>query len=96
MLHDYEAAAQAFRDAIAKGSLSNASDTNLFLARALAELDEYTEAEAAARRAADLGDESERRAANNYLNFINAQRNRYNVIQQRKANAIDFYVAYDD
>lgn len=96
MLRDYEAAAQAFRDAIAKGSLSNASDTNLFLARALAELDEYTEAEAAARRAADLGDESERRAANNYLNFINAQRNRYNVIQQRKANAIDFYVAYDD
>ncbi|MCB1671978.1 MAG: hypothetical protein R3F41_00255 [Gammaproteobacteria bacterium] len=96
MLHNYEAAAEAFRNAIDKGSLSNAADTNLFLARALVELDEYTNAEAAARRSADLGDESDRRSANNYLNFINAQRSRYNAIQQRKNNAIDFYVAYDD
>ncbi len=96
MLHDYDASAEAFRNAIDKGSLSNASDTNLFLARALVELDEYGNAEAAARRAADLGDEGDQRAARNYLNFINAQRNRYNAIQQRKNNAIDFYVAYDD
>lgn len=96
MLHDYEAAAEAFRNAIDKGSLENPADTNLFLARALVELDEYTAAEAAARLSADLGDESDARAARNYLNFINAQRNRYNAISQRKANAIDFYVAYDD
>ncbi len=96
MLKDYEASAQAFRDAIDKGNLDNPADTNLFLARALVELDEYDEAEAAARRSADLGDESDNRAANNYLNFISAQAARYNAIQQRKQNVIDFYVAYDD
>jgi len=96
MLHNYEAAAQAFRDAIDKGSLSNPADTNLFLARALVELDEYDDAETAARRSADLGDESDQRAANNYLNFISAQAGRYNAIEARKANVLDFYVAYDD
>jgi len=96
MLHNYEAAAQAFRDAIAKGDLNNPADTNLFLARSLVELDEYEDAETAARRSADIGDESDQRAANNYLNFIRAQAARYNAIQQRKANVIDFYVAYDD
>ena len=96
MLHDYEASVQAFRDAIDKGSLNNPADTNLFLARALVELDEYDAAETAARRSADLGDESDRRAANNYLNFIDAQSARYNAIQARKANVMDFYVAYDD
>jgi hypothetical protein len=96
MLQDYASAAQAFRDAIDKGSLDNPADTNLFLARALVELDEYDEAEAAARRSADLGDESDNRAANNYLNFISAQAARYNAIQARKQNVIDFYVAYDD
>ena len=59
-------------------------------------MDEYDDAEAAARRSADLGDENDNRAANNYLNFISAQAARYNAIQQRKQNVIDFYVAYDD
>ena len=95
-LKNYEAAARAFRDAIDKGSLGNPADTNLWLARTLVELDEYEDAETAARRSADLGDESDRRAANNYLNFIEAQANRYNAIQARKANVMDFYVAYDD
>lgn len=95
MLHNYEAAAEAFRNAIDKGDLSNPADTNLFLARALVELDEYDDAAAAARRSADIGGESDQRAARNYLNFIQGQQNRYNAIERRKANVIDFYVSYD-
>jgi len=96
VLRDYEAAAQAFRDAIDKGQLSDAADTNLFLARALVEFDEYDEAAAATRLSADLGDESERNAANSYLRFIEGQHARYNAIQGRKNNVLDFYISYDD
>jgi tetratricopeptide (TPR) repeat protein len=96
LVRNYEASAEAFQAAINKGSLENPADTYLFLARALVELDRYDEAAAAARRSADLGDESEQRAANSYLRFIEGQQNRYNAIQERKARVLDFYVAYDD
>ena len=39
--NDYEEAAEAFQKAIDKGNLSNRSDTLLFLARALLELDDF-------------------------------------------------------
>jgi len=95
VLRDYEAAAQAFRDAIDKGDLSNAADTNLFLARSLVELDEYDDAVSATRTSADLGDEGERSAANNYLRFVQGQQARYNAIENRKNNVLDFYISYD-
>jgi len=95
VLRDYEAAAQAFRDAIDKGDLSDAADTNLFLARSLVELDEYDDAATATRTSADLGDESERSAANNYLRFVEGQQARYNAIENRKNNVLDFYISYD-
>lgn len=95
VLRDYEAAAEAFRNAIDKGSLSDAADTHLFLARALVELDEYNDAAEAASRSADLGDTNEQTAANSYLRFIQGQRDRYNAIQSRKQNVIDYYISYD-
>jgi tetratricopeptide (TPR) repeat protein len=94
MLRDYEAAAEAFSNAIDKGNLTNASDTNLFYARALVELDQYDEAEAAARRAADLGDNSEQTAANSYITFIRGQAARYNAIQQRRQAVEEFMETY--
>ena len=60
------------------------------------ELDEYDAAEAAARLAADLGDDSDSRAAQNYLTFINNKSSIYNAIQTRKNNALEFYVSYDN
>ena len=95
VLHDYEASAEAFQTAIDRGSLDDPADTTLFLARALVELDLYDEATAAAKKSADLGDTSEQTAANNYLKFIQGQQARYNAIQGRKENALEFYVSYD-
>jgi tetratricopeptide (TPR) repeat protein len=95
VLHNYEAAAEAFRNAISKGNLSNEADTQLFLSRALVELDEYDAALTAARRSSDLGSESERRAAQSYVRFIEGQKARFEAIERRKADVLDFYVSYD-
>lgn len=94
ILHDYQAAADAFQAALDKGNLSNASDTNLFLSRALVELDQFDAAAAAARRASDLGNENERRAADSYIRFIEGQKARHEAIQNRKAQVLDFYQPY--
>ena len=94
MIRDYQASADAFQAAIDKGNLTNASDTNLFYARALVELDRYEDAEAAARRAADLGDNNEQSAANGYLSFIEGQARRYNAIQQRREAVEEFMETY--
>jgi len=95
ILHDYDSAAEAFRSALAKGNLSDEGDTQLFLSRALVELDQYDDAAQAARRASDLGDENERRAAQNYLRFIESQKARFEALERRKADALDFYISYD-
>lgn len=95
ILHDYDAAAEAFRNAINRGNLSDEGDTQLFLSRCLVELDEYDAAAQAARRASDLGDENERRAAQSYLRFIEGQKARYDTIQRRKQDVLEFYVSYD-
>jgi tetratricopeptide (TPR) repeat protein len=95
VLHDYEAAAEAFQDALDKGNLSDASDTHRFLSMTLVELDRYEEAATQSRRAADLGTENQRRAAQTYLRFIEGQRARYVAIQTRKADVLDFYISYD-
>jgi len=94
VLWEYEEAAEAFQNAIDKGNLSDASATYLSLARALLELDDFDGARAAARQAADSGDEGDRQAAQSYLTFINNTEQRYNVINERKQNSIEFYETY--
>jgi tetratricopeptide (TPR) repeat protein len=95
ILHDYAASAEAFQASVDKGSLDDAAATNLFLARALVEIDRFDDAAAATRRSSDLGDESDRSSAASYLRFIEGQQARHNAIQARKAEVLDFYVSYD-
>lgn len=94
ILNDYEAASRAFQDALDKGDLNSRSDTLLFLARSLLELDDFDGARSAARQAADAGDEDEREAAGDYLQFIAITERRYNIIEERKADSIDYYEPY--
>ena len=94
VLWEYEEAVEAFQAAIDKGNLSDPSATYLSLARALLELDDFEGARAAARQAADTGDENDRRAANSYLTFIDNSEQRHNVIQERKQNSIEFFEPY--
>lgn len=94
VMHNYDDAVEAFQAAIDKGNLSNRSDTLIFLARALMELDEFDAARSAARQAADAGDSDDRESANQYLAFIDSSEQRYNIIAQRKEEAIDFYESY--
>ncbi|MEX0618350.1 MAG: tetratricopeptide repeat protein [Pseudohongiellaceae bacterium] len=95
-LHDYDAAVEAFRDALATGNLSNESDTALFLARSLVELDRFDESLEAARRASDAGDSNDRENAQNYIEFIENTQQRHETLQARKEAAIDFYIGYND
>ncbi|HBW84878.1 MAG: hypothetical protein CMD92_09070 [Gammaproteobacteria bacterium] len=94
VMANYSDSADAFRSAIDKGNLSNRSDTLIFLARALLELDDFEGARSAARQAADAGDEEDRESANQYLTFIGNSEQRFNIIEQRKQEAIDFYEPY--
>lgn len=94
VMANYDEAAEAFQAAVDKGNLSNRSDTLLFLARSLLELDDFDGARSAARQASDAGDENDRNAAQQYLNFIANTERVYDIIQERKAEAIDFYQPY--
>lgn len=94
VLTNYRESADAFQAAVDKGGLSDKSATLLFLSRALLELNEFDAAEKAARDSAEAGDRRAQEAANNYINFITATRNRTNLIATRKADAIDFYESY--
>ena len=94
VMANYNDSADAFRSAIDKGNLSNRSDTLIFLARALLELDDFEGARSAARQAADAGDEDDRESANQYLTFIESTEQRFNIIERRKQEAIDFYEPY--
>ncbi len=58
------------------------------------ELDEFEAAEEAAKDSAEAGDRRAQEAANNYIRFITSTRDRFNVIAERKADAIDFYEDY--
>jgi tetratricopeptide (TPR) repeat protein len=94
VMHNYEEAVEAFERAIDIGNLSDRSDTLLFLSRARIELDDFDGALEAARQAADAGDENAREAANNYITFINTSKQRYDIIQQRKQESIEYYQPY--
>lgn len=87
MMHDYRNAADSIQSALDRGGLDDPGDAQLFLARALAELDEYDAARVAAQRAQELGETS----AASFLNFINASQARFDNLKARREDAIDFY-----
>ena len=87
MMHDYANAADSIQKAIERGGLENLGDAQLFLARALVELDQFEEAAVAARRAQELGESS----ADSFINYIENSKARFDNLKQRKADAIDFY-----
>jgi tetratricopeptide (TPR) repeat protein len=87
MMHDYANAAAAMRQALDRGGLENTGDAQLFLARALVELDQFDEATTAARAALELGETS----ATSFLNFIENSKARFENLKQRREEAIDFY-----
>ena len=94
VMTDYREAAEAFQMALDKGDLSDRADTLMFLARSLLELDDFDGALSAAREAADIGDESARDSAGSYITFINNTENRFNILAERRQDAIDFYETY--
>jgi hypothetical protein len=77
----------AMREALNRGGLENTGDAQLFLARALVELDQFDEAAVAARRAQELGEN----AATSFLNYIENSKARFENLRIRKEDAIDFY-----
>jgi len=87
MMHDYANAVAAMRQALDRGGLENPGDAQLFLARALVELDQFDDATTAARRALELGENS----ANSFLNYIENSKARFENLKLRKEDAIDFY-----
>ena len=87
MMHDYQNAANSIRSALERGGLENPGDAQLFLARALVEMDQFDEAATAARRAQELGESS----ADSILSFIENSKARFENLKQRKEDAIEFY-----
>lgn len=94
VLRNYAEAASAFSSAIEKGNLGDESDTLLFLARALLELDKFEEAITAAKKSAEAGGVNKQEAAQKYIRFIEGRQARAALIFQRKLDAIEFYEDY--
>lgn len=87
MNRDFESAVDAFRTAIDRGGLDNPGDVHLFLARSLVELDRFDEADTAARRSRELGTN----AADSFITYIANSKQRYETLESRKAESIDYY-----
>ena len=94
VMTNYEDAAEAFQMAIDKGELNDKGDTLMFLARSLLELDDFEGALSAAREASDLNDEDSRNGAESYITFINNTKARFDILAERRQDAIDFYETY--
>jgi len=93
-LKDYQASADAFKQAVDKGDLRDRAGTLLFYARALFELDEYDEAIAVARQSAEAGDERDQTSANSYVRMVEGKKTWASTVARNKAAAIDFYQGY--
>lgn len=87
MNRDYPSAVEAMQTALQRGGLENQGDVQLSLARALVELDRFDEAEAAARAAQNLGVDN----AQQFLTYIESSKNRYETLQERKQESIEYY-----
>lgn len=87
MNRDYESAVDAMQTALDRGGLENQGDVQLSLARALVELDRFDEAAAAARAAQNLGVDN----AQQFLTYIESSKTRFETLQQRKEESIEYY-----
>ncbi|HDZ09740.1 tetratricopeptide repeat protein [Pseudohongiella sp.] len=87
MNRDYESAVEAMQTALQRGGLENQGDVQLSLARALVELDRFDDAAAAARAAQNLGVDNARQ----FLTYIENSKARYETLQQRKEESIEYY-----
>ncbi|MEX2333111.1 MAG: CDC27 family protein, partial [Pseudohongiella sp.] len=87
MNRDYASAVEAMQTALQRGGLENQGEVQLALARALVELDRFDEAEAAARAAQNLGEDN----AQQFLTYIESSKNRFETLQQRKEESIEYY-----
>jgi tetratricopeptide (TPR) repeat protein len=94
VMTNYQEAADAFQAALDKGDLSDHADTLIFLSRSLIELDDFEGATAAAREASDAGDSNDRENAASYLTFIDSTKTRFDLLAERREDAIDFYESY--
>jgi tetratricopeptide (TPR) repeat protein len=100
VMTNYEDAAEAFQMALDKGDLNDKGDTLMFLARSLIELDDFEGALSAAREASDINDENSRNGedsrngARSYITFINNTKSRFDILAERRQDAIDFYETY--
>jgi len=87
MLHDYNNAADAIKMALQRGGLKDPGETQLFLARALLEIEDFAGAATAAQESQRLGNTGARQ----YITHIERQREWRANLDRRKADAIDFY-----
>lgn len=87
MNRDYENAVDAMQTALNRGGLENQGEVQLSLARALVELDRFDEAQSAAQAALNLGENNARQ----YLTFIENSKRRFETLQERKEESIEFY-----
>ena len=87
MNRDYEGAVEAMQTALERGGLENQGDVQLSLARALVELERFDEATTAARAAQNLGVDN----AQQFLTYIENSKNRFETLQERKEQSIDYY-----
>ncbi|MGM0632314.1 MAG: tetratricopeptide repeat protein [Pseudomonadota bacterium] len=93
MSGNYADAVEAIQQALDMGLEQDAeADAHLFLARSLVELERFDEAEQSARRANELGNDS----AESYISFIENSRQRFETLERRRNEAIEFYQCPDD
>ena len=94
ILRKYEDAVTSFEAALDKGQLSDRANTLRFLAMSLVELDEFDRAKEVTSDWAEAGDRDDQEAASTYMGFIDNVQSRYNILAERKADAIDFWEEY--
>ncbi|MEX1197200.1 MAG: tetratricopeptide repeat protein [Pseudohongiellaceae bacterium] len=88
MSGNYAEAADAIQQALDMGLDEDAeADAYLFLARSLVELERFDEAASAARTANELGNNS----AESYITYIERTQQRFQTLEERREQAIDFY-----
>ena len=94
VLHDYQAAVDAFEIAVDKGDLSNPSNTLQLFAMSLVALDDFGAASEITRQWAESGDRSDQESANNYRRAITNIKARFDILASRREEARDFYESY--
>jgi lipopolysaccharide biosynthesis regulator YciM len=87
MNRDYQAAADAMQTALQRGGLENQGEVQLSLARALVSLQRFDEALTAATRARELNTNG----ANQFVTFVRSSKDRYEALQARKQESIEYY-----